>query len=78
MKNTTTALLQISDTIYQSTDENNITAAMTIDQSSAFDCVDHSILLEKLKMYNVGQGMINWLTSYLDNRSKYVAIGNSK
>ena len=78
MLSTTTALLQISDTIYQATDENKITEVMTVDQSSAFDCVEHDILVEKLKMYSLGENVLTWIKSFLEYRTQYVAIGNAR
>ena len=48
--NTTTALLQIMDIISTGTDANEITASMCVDQTAAFDCVEHDLLLEKLKI----------------------------
>ena len=71
-------MLQISDFIYQSADENLITATMTVDQSSAFECVSHEILMKKLEYYFLGDDVKNWIRSYLKNRSQYVAIGNAK
>ena len=37
---TTTALLQLSDTILQATDSNLIVTLITVDKSAAFDCVN--------------------------------------
>ena len=38
----------------------------------AFDMVDHTILLEKLKLYNLSQDSLSWFTSYLSNRTQQV------
>ena len=54
MHSTTTTLLEIVDEIYQGTEENKFTQVMALDQTSAFDCVSHVLLLEKLERYNVG------------------------
>ena len=78
MLSTTTALLQASDMIYQGTDENAITSTMTIDQSSAFDCVDHDILVNKLSMYNISEDFLKWVRNYLDHRSQYVVVGSAQ
>ena len=43
---------------------------MVIDQSSAFDCIEHQLLLQKLKFYS-----IDWIASYLAHRTQYVSIG---
>ena len=75
---TTTALLQIMDIISTGAEANNITATMSIDQSSAFDCVEHALLLQKLEYYSLGKELKLWIKSYLEYRSSYVAIGTAK
>ena len=42
---TTTALLQLADTILQATDDNMIATLVTIDETAAFDCINFDILL---------------------------------
>ena len=36
----------------------------------AFDTVDHSILIDKLRQYGLNEQTLNYLTSYLENRSQ--------
>ena len=52
-----------------------ITAAITLDQSAAFDCISHDVLIRKLKLYNFGENSVKWIESYLAQRSQYVNIG---
>ena len=73
---TATTLLQVTDTIYCATDRNEMTATMTVDLSAAFDCVEHGLLLSKLKYYSISSSACNWIESYLSNRSNYVNIGD--
>ena len=75
---TMTALTQLMDAIASSTDANKITATMTLDLSAAFDCVRHSLLLEKLHYYGLDDHSIEWIRSYLDARSSYVTIGSAR
>ena len=42
--------------------------------SAAFDIVDHSILLSKLKLYGFDAGMVAWISSYLSSSSQCVSI----
>ena len=42
--------------------------------SAAFDIVDHPILLKKLQLYGFDSGFLEWIASYLDNRSQCVSI----
>ena len=75
---TTTVLIEIMDTIAIAADENTITATMSIDESAAFDCVQHSILEKKLEYYGLDTRTRHWIHSYLENRSGYVSIGSGK
>ena len=72
---TVTALLQLSDSIFEACNRNEITTLVTLDQSAAFDVLNHDTLLAKLALYNFGPNAIKWFTSYLSHRSSYVRIG---
>jgi hypothetical protein len=48
-----------------------------IDFQKAFDSVVHSKLIHKLSAYGITGNLINWLTSFLSNRSQSVKVGNS-
>ena len=76
--NTTTAMIQISDTILEATDKNLVTTLVTVDESAAFDCVSTEILLSKLELYNLDRQSIKWIKSYLTERSQFVQIGAKK
>ena len=75
---TTTAMLHLSDTIHRATDLNQVTVLMTLDESSAFDCVSHDTLLRKLKIYNFSTETCDWISSYLKHRTNYVTVGAHK
>ena len=66
------------DEVYQGTEEKKMTSIMAIDQSAAFDCVGHKLLVEKLEIYNVGIGARKWVQQYLKLRTQYVTIGRSQ
>ena len=72
---TTTAILQLSDSIWQGTDMNSITITMAIDETAAFDCVNFKILIDKLKIYKFSEHSIKWMESYLNFRSQFTSIG---
>ena len=50
---TTTTLLEIADDLHQGIENNQMTLAMALDQTSTFDCISHNLLLEKLAKYKV-------------------------
>ena len=49
-------------------DANEIPVNVDIDPSKAFDCLDHNILLSKLKFYDVTGVSLDSMSSYLSNR----------
>ena len=47
-----------------------------MDQSKAFDTLDHKILLAKLRYYGINETPIRWFESYLTNRLQYVELND--
>ena len=68
----------MSDFLYQAADNKEVGAALAIDESSGFDCLDYSILDKKLDMYGIGEKTRNWKTDFLTYRTQYVEIGGEK
>ena len=75
---TTTALLELSEELYRCADEKKVSTIMTLDQSAAFDCIQHQLLIDKLRLYNLDDAALKWVTSYLEYRSQFVSIGTAK
>ena len=74
---TQTALLQICNDILSSMDDGRVTALTLLDLSTAFDTIDHTILLRRLgDWFGVSGKALGWLKSYLTGRSKRIKIGN--
>ena len=71
---TTSALLQMFDTWLQEVEEDNMVGVMMIDLSAAFDMVDHDLLLENLKLHGLDSNAIQWIQSYLADRSQTVCV----
>ena len=71
---TGTALSQLYDLWIGNAEDKELTAALLLDLSAAFDVVDHHILLEKLKLYNFSDETISWFKSYLEDRRQIVII----
>ena len=45
---------------------------------TAFDLVDHAVLLKKLEIYKCGKSALSWLKSYLSTRRQKVSNKHSK
>ena len=73
-RSTATALIQLVDMWLEAAENTELSAALLIDQSAAYDLVDHKILLQKLKVYNFHDDSIQWFQSYLSERSQIVQV----
>ena len=74
---TETALLRVHNDICLALDDNNDFILVLLDLSSAFDMVNHQILLGRLqKRYGVNGTVLDWLESYLSGRMQSVRMGN--
>ena len=67
--------MEICDKIFKASDEREISAAMAIDESAAFDVINHDILLDKLRLYKLDDNSIEWIRDYLRGRTSYVSVG---
>ena len=66
------AAAELIDRITKSLDSGKKSLAIFMDLSKAFDTLDHSILLEKLKYYGLNHAAVNLLQNYLFDRKQYV------
>lgn len=74
-----TAVLQVYDDIRRSTDQNRIAILVLIDFSRAFDTVNHSLLLGKLKnRFGFSDCALLFVNSYLDNRKSIIFSNGSQ
>lgn len=75
---TSTLLLKLRNDIRTAMSKSEITLAILIDNSKAFDTIDHGILLKKLHNLNFSRDSLEILSSYLSNRYQYVQIDDQK
>lgn len=73
-KSTFNALDDLVRQIYTSFEDKAYAQATFCDLSKAFDCVEHKILLEKLKLYGFGGPSLKFFESYLKNRKQTVFV----
>ena len=75
---TTSAMLELSEELYKGADEKKVSVIMTLDQSAAFDCIQHQLIMDKLALYNMDDSVLKWVSSYLSHRSQFVSVGTAK
>ena len=68
------ALLDAKNTILH---RKQIALLLLIDFSKAFDMVDHTILLGKLSKYGIRGPALQWISSYLHDRTQYVSVNGA-
>ena len=71
-RSTMTAVLQMYDRWIQGAGKGKIRGIVFLHLSAAFDLVNPSLLVEKLKVYGLNQDFINWISCYLTNRKQAV------
>ncbi|CAD6226337.1 GSCOCG00011878001-RA-CDS [Cotesia congregata] len=75
--NTQTALVRLCDDVRAGVDDHLVTIAVFFDFTKAFDCIDHHLLLEKLKRLNLSAGVSQWFSLYLSGRRQAVKLDDA-
>ena len=75
---TVTALLNVTDDIYDALEESELTFLVLLDYSKAFDCANHRLILAKLQAAGFRNESLSWLYSYLSNRRQKVINGSNE
>lgn len=76
--NTEVAVLHLLSSIYKNLEDKKLTAAVFIDMKKAFDCVDHKILLDKLKLLKLPRNIEKLFLSYFENRYQCVDVDGAR
>ena len=71
-------LIDILDNLTKAIDNKEHTVGVFNDLKKAFDTINHDILLTKMNNYGVRGLPLEWLRSYVHNRSQYVSYNNSE
>ena len=75
---TETALMKLNHDILSQMDLGKCTILAALDLSAAFDTIDHTIIIDRLKCsYGVGGTALQWFTSYLQQRTQCVHINGA-
>jgi len=73
-----TAIYTLLNNVLSSFDRRNLVGGLFCDLQKAFDCINHEIILAKMKFYGIS-GIANTLMElYLENRYQRVSVNNSK
>ena len=74
---TETALLKVVNDLFLSLNKGNISVLALLDFSSAFDTIDHNILVHRLHTdFGFTDTVLQWFSSYLTDRTHYVSLCN--
>jgi hypothetical protein len=68
------AIFTLTDNILTSLNQRQQVGCIFYNLTKAFDCVNHTILLNKLHYYGIRGKFHHWFKSYLENRKQWVSI----
>ena len=70
MHSTLTALIEATNSWSVNIDNGLVNGVIFIDLKKAFDTIDHTILIRKLRKYGVDSSSLKWFESYLCDRNQ--------
>ena len=77
-KSTQSILTEVHDNLVETLEAGEDAALVLVDQSKAFNIIDHDILIGKLKIIGFTNQAIQIIQDYLSDRRQYVSIQNAK
>ena len=76
-RSTQTALLTMYDRWVKAAVAGQVSGAVLLDLSAAFDLVDQELLVSKLGIYGLDRDLLCWIQSYLSNRYQAVWVDHA-
>lgn len=73
-RTTSNAINCLLSYVYGNVDRGKYVFSLFVDFRKAFDCVNHDILLSKLKHYGIRGDCHSWFESYLSGRSQFIEM----
>ena len=74
LHSTLTALIETTNNWSVNVDDGLLNGVGFIDLQKAFDTIDHSILVRKLRNYGIDQTSLSWFKSYLSDRTQKCSV----
>ena len=72
------ALVELMHQLFTATDgAKNFARILLLDYTKAFDLIDHTLFMDKLKQMHIPDFLIKWIGAFLTNRQQQVKIGNT-
>ena len=72
---TCTALVNLFSDLFDSKDKGRYSSLVLLDYSQEFDSMNHELLAAKINFCGFGADAIEWVKSYLENRSQVTKLG---
>ena len=73
-RSTSLAIFDVLKNLHENWNENAFSGCVFIDFSRAFDSIDHSILVEKLKLYGFDENSLKFMQNYMSNRVQRTTV----
>lgn len=71
------ATIAPTDTMRLNIDQEQLTWAVFVHLTKAFDTVNHQVLLEKMNLIGIMKKELEWFRDYLNNRTQFVQLQNT-
>jgi hypothetical protein len=75
--NTSSATINLMTGVVENVEKKKKTACVFVDLKKAFDCVNHTILLEEFASIGIVEDCKDLIVDFMHNRHQYVRIGSA-